>query len=133
LPRPRWNRREGFNESVLGTAFYRFGEASHDDCISLRGLGFDIVDNQLDTLSKAFQATTVACGRCHDHKIDAVSMKDYYALLGTLRSSRLVSHTLDAPEVNGGTLQRLPALEGGIRRGLRAARQPEAGARRRHP
>src|SRR5262249_51190344 len=36
LPEPRWNRGQRFNESVIGTAFYRFGEANHDDCISLR-------------------------------------------------------------------------------------------------
>ena len=78
---------------MIGTAFYRFGEVNHDDCIGLRQIGYDLVDNQIDTLTKAFQATTVACARCHDHKLDAVSMKDYYALLGVLRSSRLVSHT----------------------------------------
>ena len=95
LPQPRWNRKEQFNESVIGTAFYRFGEVNHDDCIGLRQIGYDLADNQIDTLTKAFQATTVACARCHDHKLDAVSMKDYYALLGILRSSRLVSHTID--------------------------------------
>ena len=85
---------------MIGTAFYRFGEVNHDDCIGLRQIGFDLADNQIDTLTKAFQATTVACARCHDHKLDAVSTQDYYALLGILRSSRLVSHTIDAPEVN---------------------------------
>lgn len=114
LPRPRWNVQERFNESVIGTACYRFGEVNHDDCIALRQIGFDLADNQIDTLTKAFQATTVACARCHDHKIDAVSMKDYYALLGILRSSRLVSHTLDATEVNAPPMQRLRELKGQI-------------------
>jgi len=36
-------------------------------------IGYDIADNQIDTLTKAFQATTVACARCHDHKLDAIS------------------------------------------------------------
>ncbi len=115
LPRPRWNARDRVNESVIGTAFYRFGEVNHDDCIDLRQIGYDLADNQIDTLSKAFQATTVACARCHDHKIDAVSMKDYHALLGILRSSRLVSHTIDAPEVNAQTLERLSQLKEQIR------------------
>lgn len=118
LVQPRWNRKEGFNESVIGTAFYRFGEVNHDDCIDLRSLGFDLVDTQVDTLSKAFQATTVACARCHDHKIDAVSMQDYYALLGILRSSRQVSHTIDAPEVNAQPMQQLRDLKTKIRKEL---------------
>lgn len=122
-PRPgrfaaRWRPTEGFNESVIGTGFYRFGEVNHDDCISLTSLGYDIIDNQIDTLTKAFQATTVACARCHNHKLDAISMEDYYALLGVLRSSRLVSHCIDASDVNETLKQRLRELKGEIRNEL---------------
>ena len=118
LAEPRRDRREGFNESVIGTAFYRFGEVNHDDCIGLRQIGFDLADNQIDTLTKAFQATTVACARCHDHKLDAVSMKDYYALLGMVRSSRQVSHTIDAPDANALPMRRLVALKADLRKEL---------------
>ena len=111
LAEPRWNRTDNFRESPIGTAFFRFGEVNHDDCIGLRSIGYDLVDNQLDTLTKAFQATTVACARCHDHKLDAISTKDYHALLGVLRSSRLVSHTLDGPEVNAKPVERLIELK----------------------
>jgi len=116
LPNPRWNREERFNESVIGTTFYRFGEVNHDDCIGLRQIGYDLADNQIDTLTKAFQATTVACARCHDHKIDAVSMKDYHALLGILRSSRQVSHTIDAPEATPRAIHEIATLKREIRR-----------------
>jgi hypothetical protein len=115
---PRWNAAGRFNESPIGTAFYRFGEVNHDDCIGLRQIGYDLADNQIDTLSKAFQATTIACARCHDHKLDAVSMRDYYALLGILRSSRQVAHTLDAPDVNAEPLRELRALKARIRAAL---------------
>jgi hypothetical protein len=116
LPRPRWNRQERLNESVIGTAFYRFGEVNHDDCITLRQIGYDLADNQIDTLSKAFQALTIACARCHDHKLDAVSMRDYYGLLGVLRSARQVSHTIDSPEVNAAIQERMRGTKQAIRR-----------------
>jgi hypothetical protein len=122
---PRWNEKERFNESPIGTAFWRFGEVNHDDCIGLRGIGFDLFDNQIDTLTKAFQATTVACARCHDHKIDAVSMKDYYALLGIVRSSRPVSHTLDARDANDEQLDRLGRIKDSMRKTLGHAWQAE--------
>jgi hypothetical protein len=118
LPEPRRNRKERFNESVIGTAFYRFGEVNHDDCISLPQIGYDLVDNQIDTLTKAFQATTVACARCHDHKLDAVSMRDYHGVLGILRSSRQVSHTIDDSEVNADIRRKLTAMKHAIRREL---------------
>lgn len=121
LPQPRWNEREQFNESVIGTGVYRFGEVNHDDCISLRQIGYDLADNQIDTLTKAFQATTVACARCHNHKLDAISMDDYYALLGVLRSSRLVSHSIDAPDALAETSQTLHTLKRDLRREIASA------------
>jgi len=126
LERPRWNATDQFNESVIGTAFYRFGEANHDDCIGLPQIGYDLADNQIDTLTKAFQGMTVACARCHDHKLDAVSMQDYYGLLGILRSSRQVSHTIDAPEVNAERVQRLLELKREIQTELQEVWQRDA-------
>lgn len=121
LPKPRWNSEAGLNESVIATAFYRFGEVNHDDCISLRSIGYDLADNQIDTLTKAFQATTVACARCHNHKLDAISTADYYALLGVLRSSRLVAHSLDSPAVNAAPIERIRQLKTGLRAELATA------------
>jgi len=115
LAAPRYNAAGQFSESVIGTAFYRFGEVNHDSCVLFGSIGYDVVDNQLDTLTKAFQATTVACARCHDHKIDAVSTKDYHALLGILRSSRSVQHTLDNGIVNSSTMHNLSMLKTPIR------------------
>ena len=126
FPAPRRNETERFNESIIGTGFFRFGEVNHDDCISLPSLGYDIADNQIDTLTKAFQATTVACARCHNHKLDAVSTHDYYALLGVLRSSRLVSHCIDAPDVNAKLTQRLTELKTDLRKELAAVWSHEA-------
>ena len=115
LDPPRWNEAQQINESLIGTSFYRFGEVSHDNCATLITLGYDVLDNQIDTLTKAFQASTVACARCHHHKIDAISMDDYYALLGILKSSRLTAHTLDAPSVNATAIADLQAIKSQIR------------------
>ncbi|MAV36232.1 MAG: hypothetical protein CMJ59_12335 [Planctomycetaceae bacterium] len=115
LERPRTHPQQGFNESVIGTAFYRFGEVNHDDCIAITTIGYDILANQIDTLTKAFLGSTVACARCHDHKIDAFSTRDYHSLLGILRSSRFVAHAIDAPGRNDLALDKLAALKSAIR------------------
>ena len=124
----RWSPDGRLNESVIGTAFYRFGEVNHDSCVLFGSIGYDIADSQVDTLTKAFQATTVACARCHDHKLDAVSTKDYHALLGVLRSSRSVQHTLDEPDVNAGEMQALQELKVELRRELADVWRHEAAA-----
>src|ERR1700730_11658380 len=41
---------------------------------------YDIVDEQIDVTSRAFMGLTIACARCHDHKFDPISTKDYYSL-----------------------------------------------------
>jgi hypothetical protein len=38
---------------------------------------------------------TVACARCHDHKFDPISMRDYYALAGVFASTRMVNQRPD--------------------------------------
>ena len=118
LIKPRWNRVVGVNESLIATNFYRFGEAGHDNCLEFREISLDVLDNQIDTLTKAFQAMTVSCARCHDHKLDAVSNKDYYALSGVIGSSRYISRTIDDPKILKDQTRRLTQLKEQVRRKL---------------
>jgi len=66
---------------------------------ALAGLGFltvglqyrnrhDVIDDQIDVISRGLMGLTVACARCHDHKFDSISTEDYYGLYATLASSR---------------------------------------------
>ncbi len=50
----------------------------------------DVVDEQLNTVGQAFLGLTFGCARCHDHKFDPVSARDYYALAGIFRSTRTI-------------------------------------------
>ena len=99
-------------------AFYRFGETGHDDCVLYPDISLDVMDNQIDTLSKAFQAMTVSCSRCHDHKLDDIPQRDYYGLLGVLASSRHVIRTLDLPHRQDELKKKLTATKQKIRREL---------------
>lgn len=86
LPKPRLHPTEGFNESILGTGFWFLGEEVHSP-VDVRQDEADRFDNRIDVFSKTFLGLTVSCARCHDHKFDAISTKDYYALYGFLKSS----------------------------------------------
>ncbi len=39
-------------------------------------------NDRVDAVSRGFLGLTAACARCHDHKYDPISQKDYYALAG---------------------------------------------------
>lgn len=57
-----------------------------------RKMEMDIVDEQLDTMGRAFLGMTFGCARCHDHKYDPVSTADYYALAGIFKSTKTMEN-----------------------------------------
>ena len=76
----------GSNESVLGTGWAFLGEEIHNP-VDLRQDECERVDNKIDVFSKAFLGLTVACARCHDHKFDPITQRDYHALSGLVLGS----------------------------------------------
>lgn len=51
-------------------------------------------DERLDTVTRTFLGLTVACARCHDHKFDPVTSRDYYALAGIFASTQVTDRPL---------------------------------------
>ena len=87
LPNPRVNPDSKINESVLGTGFWHLGEWVHSP-VDIRKDESDRFDNMVDVATKAFLGVTVTCARCHDHKFDAISARDYYSMTGFLQGSQ---------------------------------------------
>ncbi|HEY8505692.1 MAG TPA: DUF1549 and DUF1553 domain-containing protein, partial [Gemmataceae bacterium] len=46
------------------------------------------IEDTIDNLGRTVLGLTVNCARCHDHKFDPISQKDYYALYGIFESTR---------------------------------------------
>ncbi|HLY73169.1 MAG TPA: DUF1549 domain-containing protein, partial [Planctomycetota bacterium] len=86
LPEPRLNPTSRSNESVIATGWWYLGEWLHSP-VDTRIDEMDRVSNQIEVFGKAFLGLTISCARCHDHKFDAISQKDFYALAGFLKSS----------------------------------------------
>lgn len=94
LPNPRLNPRDRFNESIIGTGFWFLHEATHAP-VDVRLDEANHNDNRIDVKSKTFLGLTVACARCHDHKFDAITTRDYYGMIGYMQSSRRQLAMLD--------------------------------------
>ncbi|HTI51787.1 MAG TPA: DUF1549 domain-containing protein, partial [Planctomycetaceae bacterium] len=75
------------DELLVATGFLALGPKmlAEDDPVKQQ---MDIVDEQLDTTCRVFLALTMGCARCHDHKFDPLSMRDYYALAGIFKSTQ---------------------------------------------
>ena len=83
LPKPRINTDLGINESIIGPSHWRmvFHGFAPTDALDEK---VRFIDDQINVFSKAFLGLTISCARCHDHKFDAISQKDYYAFFGIL-------------------------------------------------
>ncbi len=79
---------------ITATAFLALGPTNYEEQ-NKDALRMDVVDEQLDTLGKAFLGMTIGCARCHDHKFDPVPTRDYYALAGIFRSTHTLHNYTD--------------------------------------
>lgn len=79
-------------DQIVGTGMLALGSMNLQEGDYEQYL-LDLADDQIDVVSRAFLGITLACARCHDHKTEPVSQKDYYALAGIFYSSRTLSGT----------------------------------------
>lgn len=70
-------------ENLAALGFLTLGKNSNNNN--------DVIDDRIDVIFKGFMATTVVCARCHDHKFDPISTKDYYSIHGILNSTYVPS------------------------------------------
>ncbi len=67
-------------KDVVPTAFNRLHAHKMEGGIVLEEYRVEYVADRTQTFSTAFLGLTMECARCHDHKYDPISAKDYYAL-----------------------------------------------------
>jgi hypothetical protein len=78
---------EEHQRGIIATGFLALGPKplAQQDRIQMI---YDVVDEQIDTTSKAFLGLTVACARCHDHKFDPILTRDYYSMASIFASTQ---------------------------------------------
>ena len=84
-----------------GTGFFAVGPTYNGDggdAEASAAARAETLSDRVDTFSRAFLGLTVACARCHDHKFDPVSIKDYYAIAGVFNNTSIADKPL-APDM----------------------------------
>ena len=78
-------------ERLIATGFLVLGPKmlAEDDPVKME---MDIIDEQVDTVGRAFMGLTLGCARCHDHKFDPIPTADYYALAGIFKSTKTMEN-----------------------------------------
>ncbi len=78
--------------------FFALGPHYYMDAGEAKAAEAAELDDHVDVLGRGFLGLTVACARCHDHKFDPITTKDYYALAGVFKSSKYVEAPMGTPE-----------------------------------
>ncbi len=99
--------REWDAQKVIATGMYAIGAWGNGDADKEK-IHTDIVDDQIDVTGRAFLGLTLGCARCHDHKFDPLTTRDYYGLAGIFFSSRILEKY--APKGSAEFLMRIPLL-----------------------
>ncbi len=123
MPEPRRNPELGFNESIIATGFWYLCEDKHAP-VDVKGEEASRIDNQIDVFGRTFLGRTVACARCHDHKFDAITADDYYALSGFLQSSRRRVEWIDSHDETKKLLEQLEAVKTETANALKLGLEP---------
>ncbi|MBM3443963.1 MAG: DUF1553 domain-containing protein [Bacteroidetes bacterium] len=67
-------------EMLLATGFNRNHKITQEGGVIDEEYRIEYVTDRTNTFGKAFMAITLECAKCHDHKYDPVSQKDYYSM-----------------------------------------------------
>ena len=78
------------HDNVVASTFLMLGPKMLSER-SKPKLILDVVDEQIDTIGRAFLGMTLGCARCHDHKFDPIPTEDYYALAGIFKSTQTLN------------------------------------------
>ena len=73
-------------EHLVATGFLAIGPKGLNEQ-NPKQFCLDLADEQVDTVSQAMLGLTISCARCHDHKFDPISQREYYALAGIFLST----------------------------------------------
>ncbi|MGV3503651.1 MAG: DUF1553 domain-containing protein [Adhaeribacter sp.] len=74
-------------EQILATSFLRNHPQSQEGGIVDEEYRTEYVLDRVNTFGKTFLAYSVECARCHDHKYDPISQKNYYQLAAFFNSN----------------------------------------------
>ncbi len=84
-------------EARVGTGLYALGTQIHESNMDGKKLDYERLTDWADTTGSVFLGLTLGCARCHDHKFDPISQRDYYGLQAVFAGSKEV----EMPLING--------------------------------
>ncbi|MEX0883287.1 MAG: DUF1553 domain-containing protein, partial [Cyclobacteriaceae bacterium] len=84
-------------ESILATAFNRLHKKNSEAGIVFEEYRAEYVADRTSTVGKAIMGLSMECARCHDHKYDPISQKEYYEFSAFFNSTNEMGSAVYGP------------------------------------
>ena len=114
------------NEGATAAIFHRLGpvrrNAGNPEIALSRN---EVLTERTDVIGAAFLGLTVGCARCHNHKFDPISQKDYYRLQAYLAETQENDILLVPPQQKKEWEEKTKAVNGELRKLRKALDQAE--------
>jgi hypothetical protein len=79
--------REERDRNLIATGFLSLGSKSFEE-LKPEVFRMDVIDEQIELVSRSVLGLSVGCARCHNHKFDPIPTADYYSMAGIFRSTQ---------------------------------------------
>ena len=97
-------------EARIGTGLYTLGPEIGESYLDAQKLRYEKLTDAADTTGAVFMGLTMGCARCHDHKFDPLSQRDYFRLQAIFAQSREVDEPVVGKTIVGDFKQFYPTI-----------------------
>ncbi len=98
-------------ESTLATAFNRLHKKNSEAGIVYEEYRVEYVADRTNTLGKGILGLSMECARCHDHKYDPISQKNYFELFAFFNSTHEMGSPVYGPDQVPGPAMLLTSID----------------------
>ncbi len=87
---------DAWHDDIAATAYIGDGPWIWDQAEPVQGRADERAE-RVDAVSRGLMGLTVGCARCHNHKYDPISQKDYYSMVGLFANSTYKEYPVVSP------------------------------------
>ncbi|MFM7316253.1 MAG: DUF1553 domain-containing protein [bacterium] len=106
------------SEQILATSFHRNTMSNDEGGTDDEEFRVAAIKDRVDTTGQVFMGLTVGCAKCHTHKFDPISQKEYYSLFAIFNQTEDNDNPNDEPRLATPTAEqaaKIAAIEGKIK------------------
>lgn len=87
-------------DQIIATGFHRNTPSNYEGGIDFEQYRVEAVADRVSTTGEVFLGLTLGCARCHDHKYDPITQREYYQMFAFLNNVDEIDKEADRKDFN---------------------------------